>query len=223
MQIAAIIFDLDGVLIDSEGAWDAGRREVARQHGGHWTDDATQAMIGMSSTEWSAYMHDQLAVELDPKEISDAVVERLQALYKDHLPLLPDARETVISLSESWPLALASSANRPIIDLVLALTDLQTCFTATVSSEEVRHGKPAPDVYLEAARRLGIASEHCAAVEDSANGLRSAAAAGMLVFAVPNREFPPAKDTLSLAADVLDSLSELTAPRLRRVAAATSG
>jgi HAD superfamily hydrolase (TIGR01509 family) len=221
MEIAAVIFDLDGVLIDSEGAWDAARREVASQHGGQWTDDATQTMIGMSSTEWSAYMHEDLGVELDPKEISDAVVERLQAHYREHLPLLPGARETVISLSRSWPLALASSANRPIIDLVLALADLQACFNATVSSEEVKHGKPAPDVYLEAARRLGIASEHCAAVEDSANGLRSAAAAGMLVFAVPNREFPPAEDALSLAADVLPSLSELTATRVQQVAAAS--
>ena len=218
MKLAAVIFDLDGVLIDSETVWDAARREVALAYGGHWTEDATQAMIGMSSTEWSAYLHDQLAVDLDPTSISNAVVARLQALYQDHLPLLPDARETVISLSERWPLGLASSANRPIIELVLALARLSESFTATVSSEEVPRGKPAPDVYLEAARRLGVAAKQCAAVEDSASGIRSAAAAGMMVFALPNREFPPAEDSLSLATVVLQSLSELTPALVQRVA-----
>ncbi len=217
MKIAAVIFDLDGVLIDSETVWDAARREVALAHGGHWTEHATEAMIGMSSTEWSAYLHDQLDVDLDPMSISDAVVAQLHALYQDHLPLLPDARETAISLGESWPLGLASSANRRIIDLVLRLAGLSESFTVTVSSEEVPRGKPAPDVYLEAARRIGVAAEQCAAVEDSASGIRSAAAAGMIVFALPNREFPPAADALSLATDVLQSLSELTSARVQRV------
>lgn len=219
MMVAAVIFDLDGVLIDSEGVWDAARREVALQHGGHWTEDATRTMIGMSSTEWSAYMRDELGVELAPNQISDAVVARLQARYREHLPLLPGARETVIGLTERWPLGLASSANRQIIDLVLELAGLRDCFTTTVSSEEVPRGKPAPDVYQQAARQLSFSPEQCAAVEDSANGIRSAAAAGMIVFAVPNREFPPTEDVLSLAADVLHSLSELTPARVSRAEA----
>ena len=166
--------------------------------------------MGMSSTEWSAYMRDQLGVELSAQEISDVVVARLLDLYREHLPLLPGARETVSAFAREWPLALASSANRPIIDLVLELAGLSDRFTATVSSEEVARGKPAPDVYLEAATRLGVRPDRCAAVEDSGNGLRSAAAAGMVVIAVPNREFPPAEDALKLAEVVVKSLAELT-------------
>jgi HAD superfamily hydrolase (TIGR01509 family) len=218
--VAAVIFDLDGVLIDSEGVWDAARHEVALQHGGAWTEDATQAMIGMSSTEWSAYMHEQLGVELEPAQISEAVVLRLRELYQEHLPLLNGAREVVIALAQCWPLGLASSANRPIIELVLELAGLRACFRITVSSEEVPRGKPAPDVYLEAARRMGVAPAQCLAVEDSANGIRSAAAAGMTVIAVPNREFPPPEDARSLATEVLGSLSELTPTRARRIAVA---
>jgi HAD superfamily hydrolase (TIGR01509 family) len=217
-MIAAVIFDLDGVLIDSEGVWDEARREVALGHGGHWTAAATRAMIGMSSTEWSAYMHDQLGVALEPTRISDAVVARVKSRYRRRLPLLPGAQTTVTSLAERWPLGLASSANRPIIELVLDLAGLRDRFAATVSSEEVPRGKPAPDVYLEAARKLGVPPERCAAVEDSANGIRSAAAAGTAVIAVPNHEFPPPHDVLALAADVVDSLSELTPERLLRSA-----
>jgi HAD superfamily hydrolase (TIGR01509 family) len=214
VNIAAVIFDLDGVLIDSEGVWDAARRQVASDHGGHWTDDATNAMIGMSSTEWSRYMHDELGVQLQPEEISEAVVSQLERLYEQHLPLLPRAQETVRNLARTWPLGLASSANRPIIELVLKLAALEDCFKATVSSEEVAHGKPAPDVYLEAARRLGVDPQSCAAVEDSGNGIRSAKSAGMRVIAVPNREFPPTPDALALADDTIDSTNELTPERV---------
>jgi len=209
MTIDAVIFDLDGVLIDSEGVWSAARREVAERHGGRWSGDAQRAMMGMSSTEWSAYMHDELGVKLAPREISDTVVARLLDLYRSHLPLLPAARETIIAFAEVWPLALASSANRPVITAVLELAEVADRFTATVSSEEVAHGKPAPDVYLEAARRLGVSPARCAAVEDSSNGLRSAAAAGMTLIAVPNREFPPGQDALALADLVVGALAEL--------------
>ena len=219
MTIDAVIFDLDGVLIDSEGVWNEARQEVTRQHGGRWSADAQRAMMGMSSTEWSAYLHDELGVELSPQAISDEVVARLLDLYRERLPLLPGARERVVALADTWPLGLASSANRPIIDLVLELAGLSELFQATVSSEEVPHGKPAPDVYLEAARRLSVAPARCAAVEDSSNGLRSAAAAGMTVIAVPNREFPPSADALELADDVVESLAQLTPELVRGLAA----
>jgi HAD superfamily hydrolase (TIGR01509 family) len=217
--IAAVIFDLDGVLIDSEAVWNSARREVSLEHGGRWPSEAQRQMMGMSSTEWSRYMHNELGVGISPGEISNAVVARLEALYRQRLPLLPGAREAVMRAARGWPLALASSANRPIIELVLELSGLDPCFAATVSSEEVPRGKPAPDVYLEAARRIAVAPGACAAVEDSSNGLRSAAAAGMSVIAVPNREFPPAEDALALADDVLDSISQLTSERIRRVRA----
>jgi len=207
--ISAVIFDLDGVLIESEGVWNEARRAVALEHGGRWSDDAPRAMMGMSSTEWSRYMHDQLRVDLPASEISSTVVARLQESYRRTLPLLPGAREAVERLAARWPLGLASSANREIIELVLDLAELRSRFAATVSSEEVAHGKPAPDVYLEAAGRLDVAPSACAAIEDSTNGLRSAAAAQMTVIAVPNRQFPPAEEALSLARAVLGSLTEL--------------
>jgi HAD superfamily hydrolase (TIGR01509 family) len=204
-----VVFDLDGVLVDSEHLWDRARRELVAERGGTWRDDATHAMMGMSAPEWSRYVHEELGVDLAPTAISTAVVERLDRLYRERLPLLPRARETVIAAAERWPLGLASSANREIIDLVLELSELDACFDATVSSEEVAHGKPAPDVYLEAARRLRVAPTGCAAVEDSTNGLRSAAAAGMTVVAIPNEAFPPSEDALQLATAVIHSLDEL--------------
>lgn len=208
-MIAAVIFDLDGVLVDSEQLWDDARRELVRERGGTWRPDATRAMMGMSSLEWSRYMHDELRVDMAPAEISTGVVERLERLYRERLPLYPGAVETVAAVAERHRLGLASSANREIIDLVLELAGLRQFFEATASSEEVPRGKPAPDVYLEAARRLRVSPERCAAVEDSANGIRSAAAAGMKVVAIPNREFPPDDEALGLTAGVLGSLFEL--------------
>jgi HAD superfamily hydrolase (TIGR01509 family) len=176
--------------------------------------------MGMSSTEWSSYMHNDLGVKLEPEQISQDVVSRMETLYRKDLPLLPGGCDAVIALAAQWPLGLASSANRPIIELVLELSGLRSYFAATVSSEEVAHGKPAPDVYLEAARRLDVEADRCAAVEDSSNGLRSAAAAGAIVIAVPNKKFPPSEDALALADDVLDSLAQLTPARLRQLAPA---
>jgi HAD superfamily hydrolase (TIGR01509 family) len=206
----AVLFDQDGVLVDSEGAWDAARRAIVAENGGHWKDEATRAMMGMSAPEWSRYVRDELGVGLSPPEISDRVVARLLAGYERALPLLPGAVEAVRRVAARWPVGLASSANREVIDAVLARSGLDGVFGATVSGEEVARGKPAPDIYVEAARRLGVDPRRCAAVEDSTNGLRSAAAAGMLVVALPNREFPPASEALDLAAVVLDSLDELT-------------
>ncbi len=215
MAIDAVIFDLDGVLVDSESVWNVARRELTLEQGGRWPSDAQQNMMGMSSTEWSAYMHDELGVSISAQEISERVVSRLAALYRKELPLIHGAREAVNTLAAQWPLGLASSANRPVIDLVLDLSGLHACFSATVSSEEVARGKPAPDVYLEVARRLGVSVQRCAAVEDSSNGLRSAAAAGMTVIAVPNRQFPPSGDALGLAKGVLESVGELTPAWIR--------
>jgi HAD superfamily hydrolase (TIGR01509 family) len=215
MTIAAVVFDMDGVLVDSEAVWDEARHEIAVEHGGRWPEDAQRTMMGMSSREWSRYMHEDLGVELPPEEISERVVARLSDLYRDRLPLIDGARATVAALAGAWPLALASSANRPIIDLVLELAGLADRFEATVSSEEVERGKPAPDVYLEAARRLGVPAASCAAVEDSSNGLRSAAAAGMRVVAVPNAAFPPDADALALAHRIIPDLTGLGVAEIR--------
>jgi HAD superfamily hydrolase (TIGR01509 family) len=215
----AVLFDQDGVLVDSEGAWDAARRAVVAENGGRWRDEATRAMMGMSAPEWSRYLRDELGVRLEPSEISDQVVARLLAEYAKDLPVVPGAVEAVRRVAARWPVGLASSANREVIDAVLAASGLDGVFGATVSGEEVARGKPAPDIYVEAARRLGVDPARSAAVEDSTNGLRSAAAAGMLVVALPNREFPPAPEAVGLAAVVLDSLDELSPALFERLSA----
>jgi HAD superfamily hydrolase (TIGR01509 family) len=217
----AVVLDLDGVLVDSEEAWDGARRELVAQRGGRWTDAATHDMLGMSSPEWSAYVRDELGVsDMTPEEISDDVVARLLAGYRRGLPLLPGAVEAVRALGARWPLGLASSSNVPVIALVLEVTGLDGVIRAWVSSEQVARGKPAPDVYLEAARRLGVDAARCAAVEDSSNGLRSAAAAGMAVVAVPMRAFPPAPDALALAAVEVDGIARVTPEVVERAFAA---
>jgi HAD superfamily hydrolase (TIGR01509 family) len=208
--IAGVVFDLDGLLLDSEQVWDGVREQLARERGGRWDDGAQRDMMGMSSPEWSRYMRDVVGLAEPPEEISAEVVRRLEAVYRQHLPALPGAREAVERLAEHWPLALASSSNRELIDLALELLGVAELFRATVSSEEVARGKPAPDVYLEAARRLGVDPERAAAIEDSHNGIRSAKAAGMRVLAIPNSHFPPDAEALADADVVLGSLAELT-------------
>jgi HAD superfamily hydrolase (TIGR01509 family) len=206
----AVFFDQDGVLVDSEGAWDAARRAIVAENRGRWKDGATRAMMGMSAPEWSRYVRDELGVELEPEAISDRVVARLLAGYERSLPLLPGAVEAVRRIAARWPVGLASSANREVIDAVLDGAGITERFAATVSSEEVERGKPAPDVYLEAARRIGVDPTACAAVEDSSNGLRAAHAAGMAVIATPNHAFPPAPDALALARVVVDGIKDVT-------------
>jgi HAD superfamily hydrolase (TIGR01509 family) len=208
--IEAVVFDLDGLLLDTEQVWDEVREALTRERGGRWHEGAQADMMGMSSTEWSRYMHDELGLSEPAEEINRLVVERMQERYRGGLPLIEGAVEAVRRIGAHWPLGLASSSNRPLIDLVLAEMGVADLFRATVSSEEVERGKPAPDVYVEAARRLGIRTQDAVAIEDSANGIRSAKAAGMRVIAIPNPHFPPPEDVLAKADVVLDSLAELT-------------
>lgn len=208
-MIEAVVFDLDGVILDTEELWNEVREGLARERNGRWTDSAQEDMMGMSSTEWSRYMHDVVGLEEPPEEINREVVRRMLERYSERLPLIDGAVEAVERLAAVWPLGLASSSNRELIDRALEVSGLARYFRATVSSEEVARGKPAPDVYLEAARRLGVEAERSAAVEDSASGIRSAHAAGMRVIAVPNRAFPPPDDVVALADVVLHSIAEL--------------
>lgn len=209
-MIEAVVFDLDGVLLDSEHLWDEVREELARERGGRWHQRAHADMMGMSSTEWSRYLQEVIGLPEPPEEISAEVVRRMLARYEAGLPLVEGAVEAVRRLAGSFRLALASSSNREIIDAVLERSGLGSLFEATVSSEEVARGKPAPDVFLEAARRLGLPPERCAAIEDSGNGIRAAHAAGMRVVAIPNRRYPPPEDALALADAVLGSPAALT-------------
>ena len=208
-MIEAVVFDLDGVLLQTEEIWDEVREALARERGGRYDAKAQRAMMGMSSLEWSAYMHEELGVPDEPAEINAEVVRRMQERYRERLPLIEGAREAVERIAARWPLAVASSSNRPLIDAVLELAGLTPFFRATVSSEEVAHGKPAPDVYLEAARRLGLPPSRCAAIEDSHSGIRSAKSAGLRVVAIPNPSFPPDPEALAEADVVLGTLDEL--------------
>jgi len=219
-EVAAVAFDLDGVLVDSESVWNEVRERFAEENGGRWQRGAQRDMMGMSSTEWSRYLRDRLGVRMDPERISAEVADRVADLYREHLPLLPGAVQAVRSMATEWPLGLASSSNRHVIDQVLDEAGIADCFQVTVSSEEVAGGKPAPDVYLEAARRLDADPSRCVAIEDSTNGIRSAHAAEMTVIAVPNRDFPPEPDALALAELVLDSLEELSPERVRGLVSA---
>jgi beta-phosphoglucomutase-like phosphatase (HAD superfamily) len=207
--IEAVVFDMDGVLIDSEQVWDEVRRELAAERGGRWHERAQRDMMGMSSTEWSRYMHDVIGLRESPDEINAEVVRRMLERYASGPPWLPGAVDAVRRMAGRFPLGLASSSNVELIRAVLEAGGIAALFRATVSSEEVERGKPAADVYLESARRLGVAPERAAAVEDSEAGIRSARAAGMFVVAIPNPHFPPGEEALAQADVVLDSSSSL--------------
>ena len=209
-MIEAVVFDLDGVLIHSEEVWDAVRERYVGERGGRYDDEVQRAIMGMSSAEWPRYLHDHACVPSSPEEINAEVVRRMLDAYRHELPLIDGAVAAVRRLGQRWPLGLASSSNRPLIDTVLELAGLTASFRVTVSSEEVARGKPAPDVYLEAARRLGVPPGACAAIEDSHAGIASAGAAGMRVVAVPNPSYPPGDDALASADAVLGSIAELT-------------
>ncbi len=209
-MIEAVIFDLDGVLIDSEPVWEDVRRELVASNGGHWEPDTQDRLMGMSTGEWSAYLSSDLGVRLSPAEVADAVIAAMASRYRSHLPLLPGAVEAVMRMGSRWTLGLASSSPRSLIETVLDAAGLRASFAAVVSTEEVARGKPAPDVYQAVAARLGLEPAACAAVEDSSNGLRAAAVAGLTVIAVPRPAYPPAEDALAGARLVLPALTALT-------------
>ncbi len=209
-DIVAVVFDLDGVLLDSEGLWDDVRRGLAAETGRSWPAEATHAMMGMNTAEWSTFLAEEVGIPAQPEAIAAAVIDRMSARYEQSLPLLPGAVQAVQRMAACWPLGLASSSPRRLIDAALAAAGVAEEFTATVATDEVGEGKPSPAVYLRAVELLGTDRTGTIAVEDSSNGLRSAAAAGLIVIAIPQPGFPPAPDALNLAALQLRSLDALT-------------
>ncbi len=206
-MIEAVVFDLDGVLLDSEPVWEQVRRQFVAEHGGHWAPDAQRRIMGMSTGEWARYLSEDLGVGLPPGTVAATVIERMAARYTGRLPLMPGAVEAVRRLAAGWPLGLASSSPPSLIGTVLDAASLRTSFAVIMSTEQVAQGKPAPDIYLAVAGQLGRRPQRCAAVEDSANGLRSAAAAGMQVIAVPHPRYPPGPEAVAEAALVLPGLA----------------
>ena len=210
MRVTAVVFDMDGVLIDSEPVWERVRRDYIAEKGGRWLPDTQKRLMGMSTGVWSRYLAGELGVGEAPEQVADEVIERMAAHYDREVPLLPGAVAAVQRMSRNWPLGLASSSPRALIDTVLGRTGLIEFFEVTFSTEEVDRGKPAPDVYVAAAGFLRRKTTECAAVEDSSNGLRAAHAAGMRVIAAPRPEYPLDPDARALAAAVVDGLDDLT-------------
>jgi HAD superfamily hydrolase (TIGR01509 family) len=208
--IEAVIFDLDGVIVDSEIWWDEARREFAAQRGRSWSEADRAAVMGANSRQWSATMRDRLHLDEPDRQIERAIVEAVVERYRrEGAPIIPGAVEAVRRIARAWPTAVASSAHGEVIDAALEATGLTGVFRVVVSSDEVDRGKPEPDVYLEAARRLGVDPRRCLVVEDSLNGVKAAKAAGMTCVLIPNRTIPPAPGTAELADVVLERLADL--------------
>ena len=216
-EIRAVVFDLDGVIIDTEEVWEEERREYVAGYGKRFLPDSQTRMMGMSTGEWSTHLSQEVGVPRTPAEVASDVLGRMAERYRQALPLIPGSVAAVRRMAERYPLALASSSARILIDQVLKTAGLTDAFQVTLSTEEVARGKPAPDVYLAAAARLGLAPQVCAAVEDSSNGLRSAAAAGLAVIAVPHGVYPPAPDAIEQASLVIDRLDELTVAAVEKL------
>ncbi|MGC4877636.1 HAD family hydrolase [Micromonospora sp. DT43] len=206
----AVVFDLDGVIVDSEPVWEEVRRAYVATHGGAWQPDTQRRLMGMSTGEWARYLSGELGVRRSAEQVADEVVREMARRYKEHVPLIDGADDVVRRLAARWSLGLASSSPTRLIAAALEATGLTGAFAATLSTEETERGKPAPDVYLTVARRLGVDATRCVAVEDSSNGVRSAAAAGMRVVAVPHLSYPLDRDAAGLAAVTLTSIGELT-------------
>lgn len=221
--VHAVIFDLDGVLVDSEELWDVVRRGVVAEAGRPWPTEATRAMQGMSTAEWSAYLIDTVGVPAEADQVAATVIDRLATRYDARLPLIPGAVEVVERLGRRWPLGLASSSPRRLIDSVLESAGLAHRFQVSLSTEEVGAGKPSPEVYQTVVQRLGVHPLQAIAIEDSSNGLRSAATAGLGVLAVPHAAFPPSEDALALADVVVDSLDDITLELVESMGRRTGG
>jgi beta-phosphoglucomutase-like phosphatase (HAD superfamily) len=217
VSIAAVVFDLDGVIIDSEEVWEEVRRAYVAEHGRAFLPDTQQRMMGMSTAEWSRHLAEDVGVGGPAATVAEEVLGRMAGRYRTALPVIPGSVDAVRRIADRYPVALASSSARILIDQVLASAGLTGVFRTTLSTEEVPRGKPSPDVYLEAARRLGLDPAACAAVEDSSNGLRAALAAGMAVVCVPHGVYPPAEDALAQADLVVKSLDELTVGAIEKL------
>ena len=217
-MIRAVVFDLDGVLVDSEPVWEQVRRGLVAERGGHWAPDAQHRLMGMSTPEWARYLSEDLGVGLPPEQVAMVVTERMAARYREHVPLMDGAVDAVHRIAARWPLAVASSAPATLIETVLQSAGLRSCFAVVMSTEQVAHGKPAPDIYLAVTAALGCPPPDCAAVEDTSNGLHSAAAAGLRVIAVPQPEYPPDADALAQARLGSTRLAGLTADAVAALA-----
>ena len=218
MTVRAVVFDMDGVLVDSEPVWNRVRVELAAERGLTWTDEMQRACMGRATVEWAEVVRDRLHLPWSVDEVIADVRRRMQAAYRQRLPVIPGAVEAVRRIAAAFPVALASGSMTVLIHEVLSATGLERVLPVVVLGDTVPRGKPAPDIYLEAARRLELPPEDCAGVEDSANGLRALRAAGMKAIAIPTADYPLPAEALALAHLRLGRIDELTVEAVRGLA-----
>lgn len=209
-MVAAVIFDMDGLLLDSEVYWERARREYAAAGGCRWSERDELDVKGMNSQEWAALIQSRCGFDTDVAGIIVDVSRRMRDLYSAHLPLLPGAVQAVRTAGAHYPLGLASSSPLELIQFAMSEAGIRSNFRVTVSSDEVGKGKPSPDVFLETSRRLGVDPAHVTVLEDSSAGIAAAHNAGMRVIAVPNPHYPPSPEALALADLVLPSLTHFS-------------
>ncbi|HEY2949521.1 MAG TPA: HAD family phosphatase [Micromonosporaceae bacterium] len=215
----AVVFDLDGVILDSEPVWEQVRRGYVAGHGGRWLPDTQRRLMGMNTAEWAGYLSHDLGVQRTPEQVAADVVEQMVERYTQRVPLIPGADRRVRDLAAVWRLGLASSSPPRLIEAALVATGLADAFAVHLSADQVARGKPAPDVYQAVASRLGLSTANCVAVEDSSNGVRAAAAAGMSVVALPHPRYPLDPDARDRTAVVLPDIAELTPQVVRSLPA----
>ncbi|MEO0561286.1 MAG: HAD family phosphatase [Chloroflexota bacterium] len=210
-MIEAVIFDNDGLLVDSEPVWDQVRAAMAHERGIDWNTDDHKAVMGVSTQEWADYMIQRLKLDIPEEAVVQAVIKRMEASYRQQIPFLPGALTAVELAAQHRPTAIASGSHPALLDIITGDERLQPYLQLVVSADEVARGKPHPDVYLEAATRLGVAPESCLVLEDSGNGILAGKAAGMIVIAVPDERFPPSVEKLNQADYILEDLEQFPA------------
>ncbi|MEM7531312.1 MAG: HAD family phosphatase [Chloroflexota bacterium] len=209
-QIEGVIFDMDGLLVDSEPVWDRARAALAAQYGKSWTTADHHNVMGVSTAEWTEYMINHFGATMPPEEMQKLVIDQMVAMYNERIPFFPGAVELVQTVAANYPTGLASGSPRQLIDIVTGYEAFEGCFQVILSADEIGKGKPAPDVYLATAERMGIDPIKCACLEDSGFGILSGKAAGMMVIAVPDERFPPVDEYLAKADIVLGSLADFS-------------
>ena len=208
MPIEAVIFDMDGVIVDSEEYWWQSRVEFAEKRGLTWSFDDQRSAMGRSTIEWARVMQERLALDMPLEAIMREVIAGINARLEARLPVLPGAVEAVQASAAAYPVALASGSPTSVIREVMKLTGLDQVFRFTVFGDDMQNGKPDPEIYLTTAQKLGVDPARCLGIEDSGNGLRALKAAGMYAIAVPSPGFPLSDDLLALADRTLGSLTE---------------
>ncbi len=210
MPLQAVLWDMDGVLMDSEACWFESRIEFAERFGKIWTMNDQRVAMGRSTIEWAEVMRERLSLDLTLDQIMEEVITLVMDRLGERLPVLPGALEAVKLTATRYPIALASGSPTRVIDHVLNITGLHKVFQAVVYGDDMTRGKPDPEIWLTAADKLGVDVTLCAGIEDSGNGIRSLRAAGVYTIAVPSPGFPLSPDVLALADRVLPSLEHFT-------------